>query len=56
MRVRDGSKIRFWNDLWPDHLLKVTFPELFSITRCKEAIVANLCNFLKAIFTEYFFY
>jgi len=43
--VRDGSKIRFLNDLWPDHLLKVTFPELFRITHCKEAMVANHVQF-----------
>jgi hypothetical protein len=31
-KVEDGSKIRFSHDLWwGDHLLKIVFPELFSI-------------------------
>jgi hypothetical protein len=44
--VRDRSKIRFLHDLWcGDHILKASFPELFSIAYCKEAIVANHVQF-----------
>jgi len=32
-RWGDGSKIRFWHDVWcGDQTLKVAFPKLFSIT------------------------
>jgi hypothetical protein len=41
-KVGDGSKIRFWHDLWyGDRPLKAFFPELFSIAHCKEADTIN---------------
>jgi hypothetical protein len=34
----DGSKIKFWHNVWcGDQTVKVVFPELFSISRFKEA-------------------
>jgi hypothetical protein len=44
--VGEGSKIRFWHDLWcGDHPLKASFPELFSISCYKEAMVAYHVQF-----------
>lgn len=41
-----GSKIRFRQHVWfGDQTLKVASPDLFSISRCKEALVANLLQF-----------
>jgi hypothetical protein len=38
----DGSKIRFWDDVWcGESPLKVAFPALFDIAREKNAFVAN---------------
>jgi hypothetical protein len=40
--VRDGSKIRFWCDVWcGDHTLKEAFPVLFGIAQYKEASVVD---------------
>jgi hypothetical protein len=40
--VGDGSKIRFWYDVWcGDQALKITFLDLFSIVHFKEVGVAN---------------
>jgi hypothetical protein len=39
--VGDGTRIRFWHDLWyGDTVLKVAFPVLFGIARSKNASVA----------------
>jgi len=36
--VEDGSIVRFWYDLWcVKQPLKLSYPELFSIARCKDA-------------------
>jgi hypothetical protein len=44
--VRDGSKTRFWYDVWHgDQTLKATFSDLFSISRFKEALVADHLQF-----------
>ena len=41
-KIGDGSGIHFWSDIWCGVVpLKVSFPELFRITRDKEAYVAN---------------
>ena len=41
-KVGDGSRLRFWSDDWCGEApLKVTFPELYRITRDKEALGAN---------------
>jgi hypothetical protein len=46
MAMGDGSKFRCWHDLWcGDKTLKAAFLELFSITRCKEALVADYLQF-----------
>jgi hypothetical protein len=40
--VEDGSIVRFWHDLWcVKQPLKLSYPELFSIARCKDAWVAD---------------
>jgi hypothetical protein len=40
--VGDGSRIRFWSDVWcGGSPLKELFPELYRITRDKEAMVAK---------------
>jgi hypothetical protein len=44
--VGDGSKIKFWHDLWcRDQSLKARFSNLFNIARCEEAWVANYKQF-----------
>jgi hypothetical protein len=41
-KVGDGSRIRFWRDVWCGvEPFMVLFPELYRITRNKEAFVAN---------------
>ncbi len=41
-KVGDGSRIHSWSDVWCGLVpLKASFPELFRITRDKEAYVAN---------------
>jgi hypothetical protein len=40
--VGEGSKIRFWDDIWcGERALKEEYPGLFSITRLKEASIAD---------------
>lgn len=44
--VGDGSKTKFWNDLWRgDFPLKKAYLELFSSTRNKGVAVADLITF-----------
>uniref|UniRef100_A0A2N9IA56 Sec23/Sec24 trunk domain-containing protein n=1 Tax=Fagus sylvatica TaxID=28930 RepID=A0A2N9IA56_FAGSY len=44
--VGDGRKVMFWQDLWcGDMPLKEAFPELFLISREKDAFVADLLSF-----------
>ena len=39
---RDGSKIRFWDDVWFGEIsLKATFPILYNIANVKDFTVAN---------------
>lgn len=43
IRFGDGSKIRVLHDVWcGGQTFKVAFPKLFSISRFREASVANL--------------
>jgi hypothetical protein len=44
--VRDGSKVRFWHDLWCGNTaLKEAFPVLFGIAYIKDAFVATIMDF-----------
>jgi hypothetical protein len=44
--VDDGSMIRSWQHVWcGDQTLKVAFPNFFTISPCKKALVANLLQF-----------
>jgi hypothetical protein len=44
--VGDGSKVRFWHDLWcGEQSLKISYSDLFSIARCKDAWVADHMQF-----------
>jgi hypothetical protein len=39
---RDGSNIRFWNDVWCEGLsLKVAFPGLYNMASVKDASIAT---------------
>lgn len=41
-KMGDGSKVRFWYDLrCGEHPLKISYPELFRIARCKDSWVAD---------------
>jgi hypothetical protein len=52
--VGDGTKIRFWHDLWcGDQTLKESFQELFSIVCCVSRHGLRLiCRFLMVIFSK----
>jgi hypothetical protein len=44
--VGDGSRLRFWHDVWCGDLpLRSQFPSLFQLARAPEATVADLCHF-----------
>uniref|UniRef100_A0A2N9GB44 Integrase catalytic domain-containing protein n=1 Tax=Fagus sylvatica TaxID=28930 RepID=A0A2N9GB44_FAGSY len=44
--VGDGSRLRFWHDVWCGDLpLRSQFPSLFQLARAPEASVADLCHF-----------
>jgi len=46
LKVRDGSKIKFWHNVWcGDQTLKAVSPFLFSIVCFKKALVANHVQF-----------
>jgi hypothetical protein len=43
---RDGSKIRFWDDVWCGEMtLKEAYPDLYSIACVKDASVAVHLDF-----------
>uniref|UniRef100_A0A2N9F0T2 Reverse transcriptase domain-containing protein n=1 Tax=Fagus sylvatica TaxID=28930 RepID=A0A2N9F0T2_FAGSY len=44
--VGDGRRVKFWHDCWcGDIALKEAFPDLFVISRDKDALVADLMSF-----------
>ena len=44
-RVKNGSKILFWHDVWcSDQTLKFQFPNLFRMTRLKETTVHEVVS------------
>jgi len=44
--LRDGFKIRFWDDVWCKEMtLKEVFPDLYGIAREKDAFVAAHLDF-----------
>jgi hypothetical protein len=49
--VGDGSKVRFWHDLWcEDQPLKISYPDLLNIACCKYAWVADFMQFQNRYF------
>ena len=48
--VGDGKRVKFWHDCWcGDMSLKGAFPELFAISRDREASVDDIRSFPKGI-------
>ena len=44
--VGDGSRVKFWDDVWcRDRLLKEEFPDLYNISRTREASVSEIMSF-----------
>jgi hypothetical protein len=44
--VGDGSQISFWHNVWcGEQALKIPYPNLFSIARCKGSCVADHLQF-----------
>ena len=44
--IGDGSRVKFWHGVWcGDSFLKLSFLELFNISRDKEAYVVDLMKF-----------
>ena len=44
--VGDGSRIRFWKDVWGgEEALCITFPTLFSLAVQKDAMIREIWDF-----------
>ena len=44
--VDDGSRVKFWDDVWcRDRHLKEEFPDLYNISRTREASVSEVMSY-----------
>jgi len=44
-KVRNGSRVLFWQDVWcGDNSLKTQFPDLFRMARSKDAMVHQMLS------------
>ena len=45
--VGDGTRVKFWDDVWcRDHPLKEAFPDLYNISRTRDASISEVMCFV----------
>ena len=43
----DGTRVKFWDDVWcRDHPLKEAFPDLYNISRTRDASISKVMCFV----------